>query len=303
MPDYRNSAIAKLCGWLASHSNGEVVTFSFNSLAEATGATRSSLHRALQRLQLIPGLIETLPRAPTGCPGGPTSCVRVLDQERLGRTAILSRSVSTDRPDRPARTSSSSGTGTRGLGQFRWNLEPRDLVSGEAIRLAFDRTVAAGLIERSEAALLRFAAACARATRVKARNACAFVASFVRGRTPWRYLAAVDEDLARRMLAVGTRFCEAVRNVVDRLAGMFVTKEKQPMKQVDQMEPADMGRAIYSMMMDGKTLSKAAQELGVPLDRAITETRRYADTTPERTANLNRWLGDKTKPRPDRLRE
>lgn len=94
-------------------------------------------------------------------------------------------------------TSTPRGSGGSGVGA--WCLREEDLQNPESLRQAFSRACRAGLIEFSEAARIRFAAAVARARRL-ARDVCRFVAAFVRGKVPWSYITQADEDAGRQLL-------------------------------------------------------------------------------------------------------
>lgn len=82
----------------------------------------------------------------------------------------------------------------RGLGHVR----VKDLRSGEGLRRLFVRATASGLVRRSEAGALAFAAAAVHAQRVATRNPCGLFATVVR-RGLWGHASQEDEERARHV--------------------------------------------------------------------------------------------------------
>lgn len=83
---------------------------------------------------------------------------------------------------------------TRGLGHVR----VKDLRSGEGLRRLFVRATTKGLVRRSEAGALAFAAAAVHAQRVATRNPCGLFATVVRLGL-WSHVSHEDEERARRV--------------------------------------------------------------------------------------------------------
>lgn len=284
-----------IAGWILAHPG---TPFSMSDLAATLGVGRSNVHKILGRL-LSGGIVRKLSGSRGA--GHRTSLAIVLEDE----IAAIADGKSTP----PA--SSLSGTGTRVV-NFSWRLQEGDFESPGAIRAAYGRTVAAGLIEQSEAALMRFAAAIARAQRV-ARNACAFVAAFVRGKVPWSFICAADEDAGRRMIRLAAEVPSYVMTVVSGLASRALDRlraavmpnptPKPPMTMSANVPdpaptPDTIGRHVWCYLMDGKTLPYAAEQVGVPADQAITAVRRHAEKCgPDHVKRLEGYL-TATRPQP-----
>jgi hypothetical protein len=282
-----------IAGWVIANPGTQ---FSMSDLAATLGVGRSTVHKTLGRL-LSGGIVRKLSGSRGS--GHRTSLAILLDAEM----AAIAAGKSTP----PA--SSLSGTGTRG-GDFSWRLSEGDFASPEAIRAAYGRTVAAGLIEQSEAALMRFAAAIARAQRV-ARNACAFVAAFVRGKVPWSFICAADEDAGRALVRmvvesvpgyVAAVVGDIARRALARLKTAVTIPKPSMTMSANVPDPAPtpdtIGRHVWCYLMDGKTLSYAAEQVGVPADQAIAAVRRHAEKCgPDHVKRLEGYL-TATRPKP-----
>ena len=292
-----NAVIQVVAAWLLKNS-GKL--FSMDTLAEDLAVARSTAGKAVLRL-IRGGVVERL----SGCRGnGKRTSVKVTNKATLASIA--------SGKTLPPPTSLLLGTGTKREGTktrkkpgWVWSLHCSDFEGAEAIRAAYGRTVAAGLIEQSEASLMRFAAAIARAQRV-ARNACAFVASFVRGKVPWSFLCAADEDAGRRMIQLAAEVPGYVMTVVSGLASRALDRlraavmpnqtPKPPMTMSANVPdpaptPDTIGRHVWCYLMDGKTLSYAAEQAGVPADQAIAAVRRHAEKHgPDHVRRLENYL-------------